>query len=249
MSHCIALLSGGKDSVYSAVYMQKQGISVDCLLHLNPSKPKESDNNSYMFQTALHEAIPYLAEAMDIPLIDYTFESNTSLCIDKDYQITENDEIERLYEAVKFAISKFPKIDCICCGAIASQYQANRLNNVAERCNIKVFTPLWQKDQIDVMNEIIDSGLDARLVKVCSMGLKQRDIGKSLSEMKEKLLKLNKECGASVVGEGGEFESFVFDGPTFKKRLEVDFDVYTERDDDYAPVCYMMIKSIKCVAK
>lgn len=102
---------------------------------------------------------------------------------------------------------------------------------------------------MDVLEDILESGIDARLVKVCSMGLKQRDIGKSLAEMKDKLLKLNKECGASVVGEGGEFETFVFDGPTFKKRLDVDYDVVTVMEDDYAPICYMRIKSIKCVDK
>ncbi|BFU25466.1 Adenine nucleotide alpha hydrolase family protein [Entamoeba histolytica HM-1:IMSS-B] len=249
MSHCVALLSGGKDSVYTIVYLQKHGISIDCLLHLEPSKPKESENNSYMFQTALHEAIPYLAEAMNIPLINYQFESNSSICIDSNYVPTQNDEIENLYLGVKEVLNKFPQIDSICCGAIASTYQSNRLKNVANRCGLKVLVPLWQKDQKEVLNEIIESNLDVRLVKVCSMGLNQNDIGKSLAQMKEKLLRLNKLCGASVVGEGGEFESFVFDGPSFKKRLEVDFDVITELEDDYAPICYMNIKSIHCIDK
>ncbi|KAL7718950.1 Diphthine--ammonia ligase [Entamoeba marina] len=220
MSHCVALLSGGKDSVYTATYLQSKGISIDCLLHLSPSQPKESQNNSYMFQTALHEAIPYLSEAMGIPLIDYSFESNSSV-------------------SVQLVLKTYPQIDCICCGAIASTYQSNRLNNVAERCNIKVLTPLWQKNQMDVLNDIINSGLDARLVKVCSMGLKQSDVGKSLAEMKEKLLRLNSTCDASVVGEGGEFETFVFD----------EFDVFTELEDEYAPICYMQIKKIWCVDK
>ena len=121
--------------------------------------------------------------------------------------------------------------------------------NRAERCGLKVYTPLWQKDQQDVLEEILENEIDARLVKVCSMGLNKRDIGKSLGEMKEKLMKLNKQCGASVVGEGGEFETFVFDAPSFVKRLDVDFEVFTELEDDYAPICYMIIKSIKCVEK
>ncbi|ELP88199.1 ATP-binding domain containing protein, putative [Entamoeba invadens IP1] len=249
MTNCVALLSGGKDSVYTAVCLQKKGVKIECLLHLEPTLVDEKDNNSYMFQTALHEAIPYLSEAMGIPLINYQFQSNSSICIEKDYTVTENDEIEKLYEAVKKVLVCYPKINSICCGAIASEYQANRLANVAERCGITVLTPLWQKDQREVLDEIIESGLDARLVKVCSMGLNQKDIGKSLSEMKEKLIRLNKQCGASVVGEGGEFETFVFDGPTFVKRIEFEYDVITEREDDYAPVCYMRIKSLKCVAK
>lgn len=130
MTHCVALLSGGKDSVYTAVYLQQHGVSIDCLLHLEPTEPVESDNNSYMFQTALHEAIPYLAEAMGIPLVNVTFKSNSSICIDKEYTVTENDEIERLYEGVQEVLKQFPQIDSICCGAIASHYQANRLDNV-----------------------------------------------------------------------------------------------------------------------
>ena len=131
MSVCVALISGGKDSVFTVQTLLRRGVRVACLLHLRPSVAREEENHSYRFQTAMHEAIPMLAEAMGIPLVEHTFRSNSSLCREIAYTPTPDDEIEELYAGVREARARFPEVDAVCCGAIASTYQANRLANVS----------------------------------------------------------------------------------------------------------------------
>jgi diphthine-ammonia ligase len=47
------------------------------------------------------------------------------------------------------------------------------------------------------------------------MGLSPDHLGKTISELKPELDKLYKEYGMNVCGEGGEYESAVFDSPIF----------------------------------
>lgn len=56
--------------------------------------------DSYMFQTVGHHGIDLYAEAMGLPLYRHTIQGS-SKSIDKDYAITENDEVEDLYELLK----------------------------------------------------------------------------------------------------------------------------------------------------
>ncbi|MCK5660749.1 MAG: TIGR00289 family protein, partial [Methanosarcinales archaeon] len=47
--------------------------------------------------------------------------------------------------------------------------------------------------------------------------------------------KLNEKIGLNIAGEGGEFESFVVDGPMYRERIEIrgyevmELDEYTAR--------------------
>lgn len=56
--------------------------------------------DSYMFQTVGHHGIDLYAEAMGLPLYRHIIQGS-SKSIDKDYAITENDEVEDLYELLK----------------------------------------------------------------------------------------------------------------------------------------------------
>jgi diphthine-ammonia ligase len=64
---------------------------------------------------------------------------------------------------------------------------------------------------------MIELGIDAVLVKVCSMGLKKVHLGGRISDLRDHFNKLNKEFGFNVCGEGGEYETAVLDCPLFKK--------------------------------
>lgn len=56
--------------------------------------------DSYMFQTVGHHGIDLYAEAMGLPLYRHTIQGS-SKSIDKDYTITENDEVEDLFQLLK----------------------------------------------------------------------------------------------------------------------------------------------------
>ena len=56
----IALISGGKDSLFSILHCQANGHTVVALanLHPAPSSNDDEDINSYMYQTVGHSVIP-----------------------------------------------------------------------------------------------------------------------------------------------------------------------------------------------
>ena len=61
--------------------------------------------------------------------------------------------------------------------------------------------------------------MDARLVKVCSLGLTENHVGKSIAQLRGHFDKLVKQgFGFNVCGEGGEYETAVFDCPLFKSK-------------------------------
>lgn len=69
---------------------------------------------------------------------------------------------------------------------------------------------------------MIESRMDARIVKVCAMGLVPEMLGESISALQAKFMFLKTKFGFNVCGEGGEYESAVFDCPLFKKmKLEL----------------------------
>jgi diphthine-ammonia ligase len=49
---------------------------------------------------------------------------------------------------------------------------------------------LWQRDQRELLSEMIDAGMHAILIKVAGIGLTSKHLGKSLADMQPTLLKL-----------------------------------------------------------
>lgn len=66
----VALLSGGKDSCFSAMLATDAGHELVCLANLYPGRGSNGDEiNSFMYQSAAHVGIPYLAECFGKPLV------------------------------------------------------------------------------------------------------------------------------------------------------------------------------------
>ncbi|KAF5208880.1 hypothetical protein E0198_004782 [Clavispora lusitaniae] len=136
-----------------------------------------------------------------------------------EYVPTPHDEIEDLLELLQEVKRKQPDVEAVSCGAILSHYQRTRVENVCDRLGLTSLAYLWQRDQAELMREICGSGLDARLIKVAAIGLNEKHLGKPLAEMYPILIKLNQMYDVHVCGEGGEFESLVFDAPFFQRKL------------------------------
>jgi diphthine-ammonia ligase len=81
-----------------------------------------------MFQTVGHQAIEYYAEAMNLPLFRGEIKGS-SVNIGSNYVKTDLDEVEDLLELLQ-EISKKIEFDAICSGAILSDYQRVRVENV-----------------------------------------------------------------------------------------------------------------------
>ncbi|KAM5176701.1 diphthine--ammonia ligase isoform 4-T4 [Callospermophilus lateralis] len=185
----VALISGGKDSCYNMMQCIAAGHQIVALANLRPNENQVGSDelDSYMYQTVGHQAIDLYAEAMALPLYRRTIRGR-SLDIGQVYTKCEGDEVEDLYELLKLVKEK-EEVDGISVGAILSDYQHARVQNVCKRLNLQLLAYLWQRNQEDLLREMIASNIQAVIIKVAALGLDpDKHLGKTLDEMEPYLL-------------------------------------------------------------
>jgi len=198
------LFSGGKDSVYATYLAKLNDIDVACLITLN-SENKES----YMFHTPSITKVEKQAEMMDIPLIIYQTKGE------------KEKELNDLHQAIRQAIDRYD-IDAVITGAIESAYQASRVQKICDEEHIDCFNPLWQKDQFELLHELIEHKFDIILTGVFCYPLGQSWIGRMINqEFLTDVTYLHEKYAINVAGEGGEFETFVLHCPLYERALSV----------------------------
>jgi diphthine-ammonia ligase len=196
------LFSGGKDSCLALEYAVMH-TDVKCLIVMI-----SENDESYMFHIPNIRWAEKQAEAIGIPVI-----------IQKTRGMKE-EELKDLEKAIRSAIKKY-KIDGVVSGAIESVYQASRIQKIATKWDIECFNPLWQKDQIGLLNELVQKKYEVIIVGTFGDGL-QDFIGRKIDKrFIEDVKKARDKYHINPAGEGGEFESFVLYAPYWKKRLEV----------------------------
>jgi len=196
-----ALFSGGKDSTYALYLLQQQGWEIASLLTV---VPKASD--SYMFHYPNVRWTKLQAEAMGIP-IKYRDSEGLKEKELKDIEILMKDE----------------KVDGFVCGAIASDYQWSRLNEISQRLGRPLHSPLWRKDQVILLEDMVHAGFKFMIAGVYAQGFDESWLGKIITERSiRELERLQKEYRISPSGEGGEIETFVLDAPNFSKSIHIE---------------------------
>lgn len=201
-----SLLSTGKDSLYATYVMKKQNYEISCFCTM------ESENeDSYMFHTPTILLAKYQSEASEIPLLTQKTKGN------KEQELND----------LKLLLSKAKKefnVDGVVTGAIYSTYQRDRIEKICDELGLICKNPLWHKNQEDYMYELIKEKFKFYFSKVMADGLDESWVGKEIKkEDVDKLVELNKKIGINIAGEGGEFETLVFDCPLFKKKLNLCF--------------------------
>ncbi len=143
------------------------------------------------------------------------------------------DETESLVPLLRRVLAAHPSANAVCSGAILSTYQRTRIESVAQRLNLIPLSYLWQYSslptpfsrQAGLLEDMRAVGLDARIVKVASGGLDEGLLWGNLLDpgTKGRVAKAVGRFGGSMLGEGGEFETLVLDGPAglWKGRIEV----------------------------
>jgi ABC transporter with metal-binding/Fe-S-binding domain ATP-binding protein len=198
-----ALVSGGKDSVYSAYLAESQGWPVDELVTLAPADPE-----SMMFHTPNLHLVALQAEAWG----------------KRHRTVSVLERGERAEESVLETALRDASGGPVVAGAIASAYQFTRLLRIADRVGRRVFAPLWGKDGAQVVREEVAAGLDIRFVHLAAEGLPEEWLGQRLDGAV--LATLASQAGARrsihPAGEGGEFETLVVDAPFFTRRIVLD---------------------------
>jgi len=218
------LFSGGKDSTFAAYYAKKNYK----LKYLVTAKPKEG---SYMFHYPNIELTKIQAKLIGVEHIFY------ESCSKKEKEVEELKEV----------ISKL-KIDSIIAGAIASEYQRSRILKIAKELNLKLISPIWKIDEMEYLKKLIYLGFKIIITGVSAAGFTEEWLGREIDEKCLKDFKeLNRKYKISIVGEGGEYESFVLDCPIFNKRIEIlDF---VKHMDAKINCGWLEIKKVRLVEK
>jgi diphthine-ammonia ligase len=197
-----ALFSGGKDSAYALYLAQQQGWEVVSLLTVIPKAP-----DSYMFHHPNIKWTRLQAEALGIPI-----RSRESAGLKEE----ELKDIEALMSGEEEA-------EGFVCGAIASDYQWSRLNEIAHRLGKPLFSPLWRKDQLMLLEDMVHAGFKFMIAGVYAEGFDEGWLGKVITSKSIAELKaLRDRYRISVSGEGGELETFVLDAPNFSMAIRVE---------------------------
>ncbi|KAG0052676.1 ATP binding domain 4 [Gryganskiella cystojenkinii] len=248
----IGLISGGKDSFYNLMQCVANGHTVIALGNLHPAPIDNKgiyigdiyELDSYMYQTVGHDVIHLYKDCLGLPL--YRQEIRGSPVEQgSDYVKTEQDETEDLFTLLQTAKTAHPELEAVSVGAILSNYQRIRVENVCARLGLVALAYLWQRDQEELLQEMASAGVNAVLVKVAAMGLKKQHLGQSIGDMFPYLYKMNQEFDLHICGEGGEYETITLDCPLFKKKIIIDeSEVVLHSDDAFAPVMYLRFNKL-----
>ncbi len=197
-----ALFSGGKDSVYAIFQAMKEGHEIKYLITM---KPRKAD--SWMFHKPLIEFTKFQAESMGIKQIMAETEGEKE---------KELDDLKNVLEKIK------NEIDGVVSGALASNYQKTRVDNICKELGLQSIAPLWQADQIERLREEVKKGFKIMITAVAAEGFDESWLGKIVDDkVIGDLEKLHEKYGIHPGFEGGEAESFVLDCPIFKKRINI----------------------------
>ncbi len=213
MRVCV-LFSGGKDSTFAVHWAFLHGFDVCCLVTLRPQRV-----DSWMFHFPCVDVTRLQAEALGLPQI---FVETSGL---KDVELLD------LKRALAEARSRFG-IEGVVAGALLSDYQRMNIAFICEELGLRVYTPLWRKNQENYMRELVRYGFKIVITSISVYGLPPSLLGKVLTEEDvEEIIRRAREYGFNPAFEGGEAETLVIDAPLFKKRIILEnFDIVRESE-------------------
>jgi diphthine-ammonia ligase len=185
MHKVACLFSGGKDSVFAAFWALYNGWD-PVLVTVFP------EPYSMMFHHPNAEWTKLQAEAMGLEQI--TFKTG------------KDGELDKLKEVLSGM-----DIQGIITGAIASEYQKQRIDKIGHELGVPTYSPLWHKEKV-LAEEL--KHFEIYITAVSAEGLGPELLGKNFNELGERK-------NIHPLLEGGEGETFVADAPFFKKRIEI----------------------------
>ena len=196
------LFSGAKDSTFAVYKAMQRGHNVKYLVSLIPENP-----GSVMFGQPNISLTALQAEAMGIPIRT------------KATKGSEENELDDLWEILS---SMKGEIQGVVTGFLGNNYQRARIERVLRRLGLKHIMPSWKENMRDYWEEIILSGFEVIISSITSEGLDESWLGKKIDwEAFTKLSRLSRKHGLHRGFEAGEAESFVLDGPLFRKRVKI----------------------------
>ena len=192
-----ALTSGGKDSILSC---QKAIDSGKDIQYLVTARPKNRD--SYMFHAANLDVVPVIAHVGNMKYVEIATEGN------------KEEELVDLESGLANL-----DVEGVIAGAVASEYQAERVKAITDRLGLELLTPLWHMDTELLLREVA-LRLDARIVVTAAEGLDTSFLGARIDETL--ILRLKRVAATrriNLAGEGGEYESITLNAPFYSRPI------------------------------
>ena len=211
MDKYAASWSGGKDSCFAYWKAISQGLKVSYLLNMI-----NEDSTRSMSHGLDRKLIALQAQGMELPIIQRKVTWGT-------------------YEAqFKAALEELkPKgITGLVTGDIYLQEHKDWIDRVCSEVDIKAVLPLWQMATPQLLTDFIDAGFKAIIVSVKTEFFGKEWLGRQVdSKLAAEFNQLAELKHVDPCGEGGEFHTFVYDGPSFKKSIKIGNAVSVARDD------------------
>lgn len=214
----ISLFSGGKDSSYALYRALEDGKPVSHLVTVHP------EGDSYMYHVPATDLAELAAESIGIDSIAVRpgtlgAEGTTDASRQGDREI----------EPLESALSSLEDdldggIRGLIVGAVESEFQQSRISTLCDRYGWECFTPLWNQPPRDLATAMLDAGFDIRIIQVAAGGLDRSWLGRRLDrEALAALEALSESHGVHILGEGGEFETFVVDAPHMDRSIALEY--------------------------
>jgi len=212
----VSLFSGGKDSSWALYRALERGYDVERLVTVHP------EGDSYMYHVPATRLASLAAESIGIELVEV--EPDDFGADDVPDSGEQGDaELEPLEAALR-EVDDDIGVTGVTAGAVESEYQTSRIEAMADRLEANLFAPLWQENPRDLADAMLDAGFEIRIIRVAAYGLDESWLGRRLdADALDELETLNDEYGVHILGEGGEFETLVTDGPHMDRRIELEY--------------------------
>lgn len=193
--------SGGKESILSCYEaMQNRNIRVDCLLNMISEDGRHS--RSHGISSGL---IRLQAEGIGIPIVQRKTSWEN---YEKEFKI-----LVRTFKRENIQAGIFGDIDL--------QEHRDWVERVCKEAGIKPILPLWKIEREELLGEFIALGFKAVICATHASLLGKEWLGREIDE--EFLEKIKARGDIDLCGEKGEYHTFVFDGPIFKKAVKFSF--------------------------
>ncbi len=215
----VSLFSGGKDSSWALYRALEEGLPVERLVTVHP------DGDSYMYHVPATDLAALAAESVGVPLVEVEPDAFGADDV-ADSGAQGDAELEPLEAALEALDADLDGgVAGVTAGAVESEYQTSRIEAMCDRLDAELFAPLWQRDPRELADEMLDAGFEIRIIQVAAGGLDESWLGRTLdADALDELAELNDEYGVHVLGEGGEFETLVTDGPHMERPIRLEYE-------------------------
>jgi ABC transporter with metal-binding/Fe-S-binding domain ATP-binding protein len=214
----VCLFSGGKDSSWALYRAFEAGLPVSRLLTVHPSA------DSYLYHVPATRLAGLAAESIGIELVETETGDLGADDPAADASTQGDRELETLEATLREITAETP-VEGVIAGAIESEFQTARIEGMCDRLDIELFAPLWRREPRDLADAMCEAGFEIRVLQVAARGLDASWLGRTLDRRAfEDLEALDEAYGVHIMGEGGEFETLVTDGPHMSRPIELEYE-------------------------